>query len=183
MECESCHQRQATIVFTTVSGDEKQTLHLCPECSKKESERQAAGGEAQQKVQPTHVTEVKKVNVVVGHLAGADNKTAEGKTVACEGCGMTYEEFRKIGRLGCSQCYAAFGEPLRRLLKRIHGNDAHAGRGPERRVAAPVAAPAPADAESLVELREALQAAVAEEAYERAADLRDRIARLEASTP
>ena len=171
MKCESCHERDATIVFTTVSGDEKRTLNLCPPCAQKESERQVdrTGSGAAQKVTPTHAAEVKKVNVVVGHLTPSEPKTAP-----CPGCGMTYEEFRKSGRLGCPQCYTAFGAAMRRLLKRIHGADAHTGRGPR----AVGSADPSAGAETLGQLRQELQRAVEEEAYERAAELRDRIARL-----
>ena len=90
---------------------------------------------------------------------------------------MTYEEFRKVGRLGCSQCYEAFGTPLRRLLKRIHGSDTHVGRGPRSpRTAGPAGATGEGgQPRSLEKLREALQAAVDTEEYERAAQLRDRI--------
>lgn len=170
MKCDSCHEREATIVFTTVWGDEKQTRNLCPVCAKSESERQARRGNPPgQKVAPTHVPEVKKVNVVVGHLTSPEPKTAP-----CPGCGMTYEEFRKVGRLGCPECYTAFGVALRRLLKRIHGADAHVGRGPRPQVDAQPHA----GVETLAQLRQELQRAVDEEAYERAAEIRDRIARL-----
>lgn len=177
MICDRCKQREAAIEFTTVVGDEKKTLHLCPECSKSESDKQAQETPTVQKVTPTHVAGPKKVNVVIGHLAGT-----ESRKDSCPRCGMTYEEFRKIGRLGCSSCYEAFGPSLRRLLKRIHGSDTHVGRGLEARAEAHQTAPAdePAvEADSGVEeLRTALQAAVDAEEYERAAQLRDRIARL-----
>ena len=70
MKCESCQQAEATILFTTVSGDEKKEVHLCPQCAKTESERQQeiqAGGEP--KVKPA---QVKKVQVVVGQLECRD---------------------------------------------------------------------------------------------------------------
>ena len=168
MKCESCQQREATIVFTTVTGDQKQTLNLCPQCSQRESEQLTeATPSSPQKVQATPVAEVKKVNVVIGHLS-EDSKDTE-----CPECGLTYDEFRKIGRLGCTACYQSFGDPLRRLLKRIHGTVTHVGRGPrsEENLAGSE------KAGSLVDLHAELERAVEEEAYERAAELRDRIAR------
>ncbi|MDA0333608.1 MAG: UvrB/UvrC motif-containing protein [bacterium] len=170
MICDICNKRQATIEFTAIAGDAKKTLHLCQECSKQQ-------GQKTEPVKLAHVpTDAKKVDVVIGQLAGAE----AGKGL-CPGCGMTYEEFRKVGRLGCSQCYAAFGTPLRRLLKRIHGSDLHVGRGPR----APTPVPEHGDsrtgttAVNAEDLRSELAAAVNAEDYERAADLRDRIARLQ----
>ena len=174
MICDICNEREATIEFTAVMGNEKKTLHLCGQCSKQESEKPAGPAT---KVTPTHVTASKKVNVVIGHLAG----TEAGKG-PCSGCGMTYEEFRKIGRLGCSQCYDAFGTPLRRLLKRIHGSDTHVGRGPRAsKVSSPATSASGGLPQGLEELTQALHAAVDAEEYERAAQLRDRIARLQDS--
>ncbi len=172
MICDACKEQEATIEFTAVVGDEKKTMHLCPQCSKKESEKQAESPTP--KVEPSPVASIKKVNVVIGQLTAS-----EAQKDPCPGCGMTYEEFRKIGRLGCSQCYDAFGRSLRRLLKRIHGSDAHVGRGPrplEDKARAPATAPEETS-QDLGDLRQALDAAVDAEEYERAAELRDRIAR------
>ncbi|MBT6148710.1 MAG: hypothetical protein HN712_16645 [Gemmatimonadetes bacterium] len=179
MQCESCKKREATIEFTTVAGDEKKTAHLCAACATQISQQQAETDDttatgSDQKIEPTPAKK-KKVNVVVGHLSKSDSKTA-----ACPDCGMTYDEFRKLGRLGCSSCYTAFAKPLRRLLKRIHGADHHVGRVPGA---------APTVVEEIVEgnvtdvqrLRSELVQAVENEAYERAAELRDQIARLEAA--
>lgn len=199
MICNRCNERQATIEFTTVVGDEKKTQHLCPECSRQESEAQTSqanqhesGDEAEpksgDKAAPGHVADAKKVNVVIGQLSGSD--TGKGP---CAGCGMTYEEFRKIGRLGCAKCYEAFGPPLRRLLKRIHGADTHTGRGPrpeapaavqtvQDTLAASPTEPSDVDQQNIDELRVALQEAVDAEQYERAADLRDQITRRKESS-
>lgn len=169
MQCESCQQREATIEFTTVAGDEKKTAHLCAECAAQRSQHQAAQDEAPASESKPTPTGKKKANVVVGHLA-----KSEAKTAACPDCGMTYDEFRKVGRLGCTGCYTAFAKPLLRLLKRIHGADRHIGRGPGT---------TPEDSvvqESDVQrLRQELAQAVENEAYERAAELRDQITRME----
>jgi protein arginine kinase activator len=171
MICDICNENEATIEFTAVAGNEKKTLHLCPQCSRQESEKQADATGT--KLTPGKVTAAKNVNVVIGHLTGT-----EAQKSPCTGCGMTYEEFRKIGRLGCPQCYEAFGPSLRRLLKRIHGSDAHVGRGPRSPEAGSQPASRAAAPQGLEELRQALHAAVDAEEYERAAEIRDRIAQL-----
>ncbi|MBT7598372.1 MAG: hypothetical protein HN559_25935 [Gemmatimonadetes bacterium] len=174
MQCESCKEREATIEFTTVAGDEKKTSNLCPACAAAISQQQAADEveKAEPAVKPTPVKK-KKVNVVVGHLS-----KSEAKATACPECGMTYDEFRKVGRLGCSTCYKAFAKPLKRLLKRIHGADQHVGRVPGQ---AATATEDEVDTEvSAVEtLRADLVQAVQDEEYERAAKLRDEIARMQ----
>ncbi len=164
MQCESCRKREAAVDLMIVSGDGKHRLRLCSRCAERESgERPKAQAKA-----------VTKINVVLGHLA------VESQDAECPDCGLTYERFRKSGRLGCPACYAAFGAPMRRLLRRIHGADSHVGRE-ARPSGAPAAAPAGDsggdDPGRLDQLRRELQRAVEEEAYEKAAELRDRIRR------
>ena len=85
---------------------------------------------------------------------------------------MTYDEFRKIGRFGCTACYRAFAQQLERLFLRIHGATSHGGKGLQDTDIC-------VDTDNkLEELRQALQQAVADEAYEKAASLRDKIANL-----
>ena len=176
MQCESCKEREATIEFTTVAGDEKKTSNLCAVCAAAVSQQQAKATEEDQsdelagKATPV---KKKKVNVVVGHLS-----KSEAKTKACPDCGMTYDEFRKIGRLGCSSCYQAFAKPLKRLLKRIHGADHHTGRSPGMPGPSPKQDQAD-EVDSLGKLRDELSKAVEDEEYERAAQLRDQITRLQ----
>ena len=157
MQCESCRQREAAVDLTIVSGDRKRRLRLCSRCARRES------GQPRRRASKSPA-KVKKINVVLGHLEAESKEEAR-----CPECGLTYQRFRKIGRLGCPACYAAFGEPLRRLLRRIHGAVDHVG-GP-RPEEVPAAGP------DLDRLRRELRQAVEDEAYEKAAELRDRIRR------
>lgn len=103
--------------------------------------------------------------------------TAEQKRrreeLKCKGCGMSVDEFRSKGRLGCAECYEVFRGPIAELLERVHGAMQHIGRVPglsdddlERM-------------QRLSELRRELDAAVREEAYESAAGIRDEIDSME----
>ncbi|MFH1568293.1 MAG: UvrB/UvrC motif-containing protein [Gemmatimonadota bacterium] len=188
MKCESCQEREATIAFTRITGDNKQVLHLCAPCAEQVARQEAGGGprkaaaapgkgaaapspaKAHAKAPPTPGS-VKKVSVVVGHLSQTES------TAVCPDCGMTYDDFRKVGRFGCAGCYAAFAVQLQRLLKRIHGTTRHTGKSPR------AAGVPPSAAEEMSHLRQELDKAVAAEAYERAAELRDRIAQLQAAGP
>jgi protein arginine kinase activator len=92
---------------------------------------------------------------------------------ACPVCGMTAGEFRKLGRVGCSNCYEYFSDYMPGLIKRIHGNSCHTGKVPARGEAKLV------EKQKAVVLREELQRAIQEENFERAAQLRDEIRALE----
>jgi protein arginine kinase activator len=148
MKCESCNQREASVICVQIVEDEKKTLNLCGVCMAKIQEQSPPA-------------------------ADKNSTPPTPPQLRCAQCGMSYEEFKKIGRLGCGACYAAFGAPLEKLLKRIHGAAQHRGKGlVEARVL-------PLPEEELAQLRQQLETAVAAEAYEEAAQLRDRIALLE----
>jgi len=175
MTCESCQEREATVSLTRIKGDHKEVVHLCSTCAKQSSshargdrDEESPKTPAAEAPTPKKVVQVKKVEVIVGHLTSAEDRPE----ITCSGCGMKYEEFRQAGRLGCAQCYGAFSSQLKRLLKRIHGATQHVGKAPA------TSRPGPTAEEEIQQLRRDLDLAVAEEAYERAAQLRDRIARV-----
>lgn len=175
MTCESCQKREATVALTRIKGDHKEVVHLCSICAQQASSHaHGASGEGSLKTPtakvstPKKIVQVKNIEVIVGHLSSAEDRPE----ITCSACGMRYEEFRQGGRLGCAQCYGAFSSQLERLLKRIHGATRHVGKAPA------TSGPGPTAEEEMQKLRRDLDHAVAEEAYERAAQLRDRIARL-----
>lgn len=89
----------------------------------------------------------------------------------CPVCKISFAEFRTTGRLGCANDYRAFETELRPLLENIHGSTKHVGRSPHHQGAGPNTA--------LLSLRKELQQAISEENYERAAQIRDEIDRLD----
>jgi protein arginine kinase activator len=96
---------------------------------------------------------------------------------ACPECGMTLSEFRAKGRFGCPMDYEVFAEHLDPLFERIHDVQParHEGRLPEGADGSEVIE----KRLSLADLRKQLENAVAEENYELAAELRDKIVELE----
>jgi protein arginine kinase activator len=98
------------------------------------------------------------------------------RNVACSVCGQTFDDFRRTGLFGCSQCYTAFADRLDPVFRRVQGGTRHIGRKvcasedqlEQQRLQV-----------RLQELKKALQLAVKEEAYERAARLRDEIRSVE----
>lgn len=164
-KCGVCNKREAVVVFTHIVDDVKQTLLLCHQCASEKNIKVLVVPAAQAKEAPVLV----KDKIELAKLAGAEG---DGE-VHCPTCAMSYEEFKKIGRLGCPHCYDAFASQLERLLKRIHGDNRHRGKGSIE------AAQSAQGADELERLREELAQAVAEEAFEEAAQLRDRIRVLE----
>ena len=182
MKCNSCQQAEGTVKVLKIAGNDKCWLHLRQTCAGKEADQARESGPAKSPApsadqhgpppQPSVgvVGDAVIVNVVVGHLSPTG---AKGGT-CCPQCGTSYKEFRKQGRFGCATCYEAFAPHLVKLFKRIHGAQVHTGKRPARQGQ-------PQDiGEELSQLKQKLREAVAEEAYERAAALRDRISSTEA---
>ena len=45
MRCESCNEREATIAFTRIAGDDKQVLHLCANCAESIARQEKGTGQ------------------------------------------------------------------------------------------------------------------------------------------
>ncbi|KPK38058.1 MAG: hypothetical protein AMJ78_10580 [Omnitrophica WOR_2 bacterium SM23_29] len=161
MLCEICGVNEATVEFTEIVDDEVTQLHLCESCAREKG------------------VEMEKHFGIADLLAGLTDAGLEFESeeaeVKCSGCGMTYDDFRKIGRLGCGECYSTFKRNLLPLLKRIHGSTRHLGKSTVKlEKAAGVT-----KRSELQELRQKLQRAIEMEEFEEAAKLRDRIRELE----
>ena len=166
MLCDACGKNPATVHLTEIVSDQMNELHLCEECARKKSQ------------------DVEQ-NFGLGDLLGGmadinkNGKDKEAVSVKCLNCGLTYADFKKIGRLGCGDCYNAFKKYLAPLLKRIHGSSQHVGKSP-------ILAKKTLGSKKKIdiqELRDKLQRAVEQEQFEEAARLRDQIKNLEANGP
>ena len=161
MVCELCKQTQATVHLTEIVNEQMTELHLCEACANQKG---------------AQVESHFGLSDLLSGLADF-SKTQEPEEVpakACPSCGMTYDDFRKVGRLGCAECYATFRRSLGSLLKRIHGSPIHVGKSPVR-----LLKPTKVGKAELLELKRKLEHAIADEAFEEAARLRDQIRRLE----
>jgi protein arginine kinase activator len=116
-------------------------------------------------------------------LQNSARRARQEGSLACPDCGMTLADFRAKGRLGCPKDYVVFRAHLRPLLQRVHNADAHLGRLPDIEGAegadASVCKEQRKRRSQLIALRTQLERAIAAEAYENAAQLRDEIKELE----
>ena len=160
--CERCKKAQATFHLTNIDKyGAKAERHLCDRCATEEGLLQQSP----------------KISVDLGDILQGFVSQAKGggsySNLVCENCGISYVEFRNQGLLGCANDYEVFREPLVKLIDRAHaGATHHVGKSPG------VAKPANHTVD-LRKLKKHLEEAVAAEDYERAAELRDRIRRLE----
>ncbi|MCM8813789.1 MAG: UvrB/UvrC motif-containing protein [Candidatus Omnitrophica bacterium] len=165
MVCQVCGKKSATIHLTEIVNDQMTELHVCEGCAK---EKGIAG-----LGQPFGLQDLLSGLVDFGApLAGAGGKQAKS-VVQCSNCKMSYEDFRKAGRFGCSQCYEVFKESLEPLLKKIHGATQHQGKAPTH------GDESVKMKKELQDLQLKLQRAVQNEEFEEAAKLRDKIRTLE----
>ncbi|MDD5137696.1 MAG: UvrB/UvrC motif-containing protein [Candidatus Omnitrophica bacterium] len=165
MLCNICNKNQATVHLTEIVDNQMTELHLCDDCAKKKSI---------QMEQQFGLSDLLAGLVDYSKQLGGSEKMAAG--TQCPFCGLTYEDFRKIGRLGCSECYTAFGRYLGPLLKRIHGASQHVGKTPLSLPQEGLKSSARSvRGSSVTELKTRLQEAVDHEEFEEAARLRDAI--------
>ena len=106
-------------------------------------------------------------------IGAAEEIEKGGSSQKCPVCGFSQADFKKTGRLGCSESYVTFAEGLTSLLKAMHKGTEHVGKLPQR------AQRSIALSHRMRTLSENLQKAVADENYETAAPLRDQIKQLE----
>ena len=117
-----------------------------------------------------------KASTKLWQLMGATAKAVPDKPqVTCSGCGLGQMELRKVGRLGCPQCYEIFNTDLQPTLERIHGAVRHKGRLPGNQ-----STEERDRMERIQSLRTRLETAIRSEQFEVAADLRDELGSLEA---
>ena len=171
MICQNCQKNVATVHVTEIVEPDAdaevapatgQVLeqHLCEICA--------------QTMDLPHMPAVKKTMADIWKLLQLSaQQTRKKGGLACPDCGMTLDEFRKKGRLGCAKDYEVFKGHILELLERVHGSRTHVGR-----------LPGTTDAEierqkRMSVLRHELETAIRDEAYENAARLRDEIKGLE----
>jgi protein arginine kinase activator len=161
MLCDICGKNPATVHLTEIIDEQMNELHLCEECARQKS---------------AQMEQQFGLSDLLGGMAEfgkPEKEIGAASSIKCANCGLSYADFRKMGRLGCGECYQAFKKYLMPLLKRIHGSSQHLGKSPlkvDKVVKKKL---------DLQELRNNLQKAVGEEAFEEAARIRDQIRELE----
>lgn len=156
MLCDVCGKNPATVHLTEIIDEQMTELHLCEECARKKSEQMESKF---------------GLSDLMAGIANFEKPALDKKAEAlkCPDCKLSYADFRKIGRLGCGECYTAFKQYLAPLIKRIHGSNQHVGKSPL------TLEKIPKQKADVTDLRLKLQKAISDEAFEEAARIRDQI--------
>ncbi|MHB8522544.1 MAG: UvrB/UvrC motif-containing protein [Limisphaerales bacterium] len=157
MVCDICKQNEAKVHLSNIVDSKVQKIDLCEACAKAKGVDDPAS--------------YSLANILLG--LGVAPETADPAAVdsglRCPVCGFTQADFKKVGRLGCAECYTTFVEPLRGLLKSMHKGSRHVGKVPQAfRQSQDVT-------DKLKALQKKIEKAVATEDFELAATLRDEI--------
>lgn len=157
--CNICKKKEAIVHYAEIIEGQMKKMDLCESCA------------VDKGVGTTLSSSV--TDLLTGFTAEWEPTTEIKDRETCPLCKMTYLDFKKTGRLGCSQCYKTFSRSLNPLLETIHHSTRHTGKTPfkSEQVAD--------QADKLKKLGEELHTAVMNEEFEKAAMVRDEIRKLE----
>ena len=169
--CQECNQRPAALHFTKIVNGEKTEVNLCEKCAQEKGDMfMFAGGSGF------------TFNNLLAGLLNIDpsfqkpnqNTFQQEEILQCSHCSMTFPQFLKVGRFGCAHCYEAFKDQLPPVLKRLHsGNFTHSGKIPKRNGGGIHLK------KKIDHLKQELRDLITQEEFEKAAEIRDEIRRLE----
>lgn len=165
MLCEECQSKSAVVHLIQVFNGQKTESHLCEDCAS----------------QKTGLLLDSAFNISIPNLLGGifgstysfQEVPAPDRPSQCPNCGMSFQDIRRLGKLGCSECYQVYAQEMEALLRRIHGNSQHLGKIPVRGGEKVLIH------RQIEALKTRLQEAVKEEQYEKAAEIRDSLKGLE----
>jgi protein arginine kinase activator len=189
MKCDVC-EAEASVFLTQIINGQMTTVNLCEGCSKSKG-----------------VTEETGFGLAEAFVGAAPRAVESSPDLACPSCGFTAAQLKKIGRMGCPECYDTFRDGIEGLLRGMHKGTRHVGKRPSaiisaapppkpRRSSVPAPASAPVTTSTITtpaitlkedtpapmppdinKLRAELDLAVKEERYEDAATIKAEIDR------
>lgn len=171
--CDICKQNPPTHRVINFTNTKKEVLDICDDCYQKRQQSNSfdfiksmmGTTKAQKAAEPQHI---------------------------CRVCGTTSTSFMKTGLVGCDNCYVDLAPEIRQMIRATQGDIKHMGKSPtssekqELVETADAKNETPTVTETIPEepkaeseelrLKKALEAAVQMEDYEKAIELRDRLA-------
>ena len=159
MQCDVCQTKEATVFLTQIVDGKMQKVNLCEGCSKEKGVNDPTG--------------FALADLLLG-LGASQEIEKSPATLKCSVCGFTQADFKKTGRLGCSNCYTVFADGIAPMLKNMHKGTRHTGKTPTafHKIRE--------HDEHIKALQDNLSKAIEAEEFELAANLRDQIRQVEA---
>ena len=156
MLCQICKKKEANIHLKEVINNETKELHVCEECAREKG----------------FLNQSFSLSSLIGGLTEeSEIPFSVAQKIQCPHCGLNYEQIREKGKVGCSSCYQTFKDYLLPLLEKIHGHTNHPGKVPGK-------LKIDEKGKEIHKLRKELEKAVKKEEYEKAAEIRDEIRKL-----
>jgi len=171
MQCDHCDNK-ATVFYTQIIDGVSKKSCLCESCATKQGVTDPEGfllgsGDILAGSKPQKSSSKPQPETSAGTQAAR----------CCPGCGFAFEDLKKTGRLGCSDCYQFFRREIKANLGGMHKGTCHTGRVPEGMLEAF------AQRQKLEKLQLNLNDAIESEDYEKAASLRDQINQISGQNP
>jgi protein arginine kinase activator len=159
MQCDVCQTKEATVFLTQIVDGKMQKVNLCEGCSKEKGVNDPTG--------------FALADLLLG-LGASEEIEKSPAAMKCPVCGFTQADFKKTGRLGCSNCYTVFSDGIAPMLKNMHKGTLHTGKTPSafHKIRE--------HDEKIKALQDNLSKAIEAEEFELAATLRDQIRQVEA---
>jgi len=175
MNCDFCHKNEANIHLIKIQGGNVERINICKECAAEFSflnEEDFYGDFAKILYRLFQVGDN-------GFHIGRDKKILRSinysRNRKCSFCGIDLKTIKKIGKVGCSNCYNEFKDVLYPVVKSIQGCIESRGK-------IPVNTSSRIKLEKNIrDLRSRLKSEIIIENFEEAARIRDEIRKLEKS--
>ncbi len=165
MMCHDCGKREAKKRFTQIINNEKTVLELCNECA------EARGFHSPLSADSFPLAEI------LSNLSKSITTSGKAESLpslVCPTCKLSYDEFTRVWRFGCGDCYRTFRPRLESIMRKIHGASLHRGKNPSvQTTGGNIAAVLPIKEEERLENE--LKKAIEAEDFERAAEIRDKL--------
>jgi protein arginine kinase activator len=140
MKCDLCGNNEAKYKYYEVDSEGVREMNICSECA---------------------------------HRKGIDfsPRTQELKVdnIVCKNCNLSFKEYKKKNRLGCTECYINFRSKIDSILLQTHNSLIHKGKKPVKN------AKLLSMKKEIRELQKTLEDSVKKEKYEEAVHIRDKI--------
>lgn len=156
MLCDDCKQNEAVFHSKIIKNGVSKEKHLCAACQQKYGFNSGFMGGFNEGFDDlfssfTHM------------MLGNENP----KSIICQQCGTTSDEFLESGYVGCSNCYKAFESVMMPVIRNMQNDVKHIGKSPdgEKKTAN----------QEIEQLQLQLRKAIETEEFEEASILRDKI--------
>ncbi len=153
MICQNCNKNEANMHMKRIINGSAAEVHLCSDCARFLGYGEAFSG----------------FGLGLGELLGEilnKNEGGAGNSARCPVCDKSFEEIAGDGKMGCAECYNVFYDKLMPSLNKIHGKATYVGSKPQG---------SEDFKEQLFALKNQLENAIAQQNFELAAELRDKI--------